>query len=126
MLTELFLVLSLFVVISISAFEIITKEDIQKNIVEKEAFIKKADFLKSNSETNVVMAGFTDNVGTEAYNLPLSKRRVESVANYMEQQGVGADRMALLWYGQTNPIADNSTPEGRAKNRRVEIAVGGM
>ena len=80
MLTVLFLFLSLFVVISISAFEMITKEDIQKNIVEKEAFIKQADFLKSNSETNVVMAGFTDNVGTEAYNLPLSQRRVESVA----------------------------------------------
>lgn len=126
MLTVLFLVLSLFVVISISAFEIITKEDIQKNIVEEEAFIKQADFLKSNSETNVVMAGFTDNVGTEAYNLPLSQRRVESVARYLEQQDVGMDQMTLLWYGQTNPIADNSTPEGRAKNRRVEVAVGGM
>ena len=87
---------------------------------------KLADFLKNNPNTNVVMAGFTDNVGTEAYNLPLSKRRVESVANYLEQQGVGMDRMTLLWYGQTNPIADNSTPEGRAKNRRVEVAVGGM
>jgi OOP family OmpA-OmpF porin len=87
---------------------------------------KLADFLKSNPQANVVLAGFTDNVGTEAYNLPLSKRRVESVANYLKQQGVGMDRMTLLWYGQTNPIADNSTPEGRAKNRRVEIAVGGM
>jgi OmpA-OmpF porin, OOP family len=87
---------------------------------------KLADFMKKNPSANVVMAGFTDNVGTEAYNLPLSKRRVESVANYLEQQGVGMDQMTLLWYGQTNPIADNSTPEGRAKNRRVEIAVGGM
>jgi OOP family OmpA-OmpF porin len=87
---------------------------------------KLANFLKINPKANVVMAGFTDNVGTEAYNLPLSKRRVESVANYLEQQGVGMDRMTLLWYGQTNPIADNSTPEGRAKNRRVEVAVGGM
>jgi OOP family OmpA-OmpF porin len=87
---------------------------------------KLADFLKKNPSANVVMAGFTDNVGTEAYNLPLSKRRVESVAKYLEQQGVGMDQMTLLWYGQTNPIADNSTPEGRAKNRRVEIAVGGM
>ena len=82
---------------------------------------KLADFLKKNPRANVVMAGFTDNVGTEAYNLPLSKRRVESVANYLEQQGVGMDRMTLLWYGQTNPIADNATPEGRAKNRRVEL-----
>jgi OOP family OmpA-OmpF porin len=85
-----------------------------------------SDFLKNNPQANVVMAGFTDSVGTEAYNLPLSKRRVESVAGYLEGQGVGKDRMTLLWYGQTNPIADNSTPEGRAKNRRVEIAVGGM
>jgi len=87
---------------------------------------KLANFLKNNPQANVVMAGFTDNVGTEAYNLPLSKRRVESVAKYLEQQGVGMDRMTLLWYGQTNPIADNATPEGRAKNRRVEVAVGGM
>ena len=87
---------------------------------------KLADFLKKSPKANVVLAGFTDNVGTEAYNLPLSKRRVESIANYLKQQGVGMDRMTLLWYGQTNPIADNSTPEGRAKNRRVEVAVGGM
>jgi outer membrane protein OmpA-like peptidoglycan-associated protein len=87
---------------------------------------KMADFLKNNPKANVVMAGFTDSVGSEEYNLPLSQRRVESVANYLEQQGVSADQMALLWYGKTNPIADNSTPEGRAKNRRVEIAVGGM
>lgn len=87
---------------------------------------KLADFVKSNPNTNVVMAGFTDNVGTEAYNLPLSKRRVESVAKYLEQQGVGMDQMTLLWYGKTNPIADNSTAEGRAKNRRVEVAVGDM
>jgi OOP family OmpA-OmpF porin len=87
---------------------------------------KMADFLKNNPKANVVMAGFTDSIGTEEYNLPLSQRRVESVAKYLEQQGVGRDQMALLWYGKTNPIADNSTPEGRAKNRRVEIAVGGM
>jgi outer membrane protein OmpA-like peptidoglycan-associated protein len=94
--------------------------------LQKEAFIKQADFLKSNSETNVVMAAFTDKVGTEAYNLPLSQRRVESVAKYLEQQDVGMDQMALQWYGQANPIDDNRTPEGRAKNRRVEVAVGGM
>ncbi|MEN8808251.1 MAG: OmpA family protein [Desulfobacterales bacterium] len=87
---------------------------------------KLADFLKKNPKSDVVMAGFTDSVGTEEYNLPLSQRRVESVANFLKQMGVSADQMALLWYGKTNPIASNSTPEGRAKNRRVEIAVGGM
>jgi OmpA-OmpF porin, OOP family len=87
---------------------------------------KLADFMKNNPSAEVVLAGFTDNVGSEAYNLPLSKRRVESVANYLKEQGVGMERMTLLWYGSTNPIADNGTPEGRAKNRRVEVAVGGM
>jgi len=87
---------------------------------------KLADFLQKNPKADVVMAGFTDSVGTEEYNLPLSQRRVESVANFLKQKGVSADQMALLWYGKTNPIASNSTPEGRAKNRRVEIAVGGM
>ena len=87
---------------------------------------KLADFLKNNPNAEVVLAGFTDNVGSEEHNLPLSQRRVESVAKYLEQQGVERDRMALLWYGQTNPIADNSTPAGRAKNRRVEVAIGGV
>lgn len=87
---------------------------------------KLSDFLQKNPKADVVMAGFTDSIGTEEYNLPLSQRRVESVANFLKQMGVSKDQMALLWYGKTNPIADNSTPEGRAKNRRVEIAVGGM
>jgi len=86
---------------------------------------KLADFLQKNPKAGVVMAGFTDSIATEEVNLPLSQRRVESVADFLKQKGVSADQMALLWYGKTNPIADNSTPEGRAKNRRVEIAVGG-
>ena len=84
-----------------------------------------AEFLKNNPSAHVVMAGFTDNVSAEANNLPLSKRRVEGVATYLEQQGMGMDCMTLLWHEMTNPLADNSTPEGRAKNRRVEVAVGG-
>jgi len=84
-----------------------------------------AEFLKNNPSAHVVMAGFTDNVSAEAYNLPLSKRRVEGVAKYLEQQGMGMDCMTLLWHGQTNPLANISTPEGRAKNRRLEVAVGG-
>ncbi len=88
---------------------------------------KLGKFLQENPKATVALAGFTDSIGTEEYNLYLSQRRAESVANYLKQNfNIGSDRIATFWYGKTNPIADNSTPEGRAMNRRVEVAVGGM
>jgi len=88
---------------------------------------KLGKFLQENPKATVALAGFTDSIGTEEYNLYLSQRRAESVANYLKQNfNIGSDRIATFWYGKTNPIADNSTPEGRAMNRRVEVAIGGM
>jgi len=84
-------------------------------------------FLQDNPKAKVALAGFTDSIGTEEYNLYLSQQRAESVANYLKQNfNIGSDRIATFWYGKTNPIADNSTPQGRAMNRRVEVAIGGM
>ncbi|MBK6740796.1 MAG: OmpA family protein [Haliea sp.] len=64
----------------------------------------------------------TDSIGTEQYNLGLSKRRAEAVAAYLQQQGVDlGDRFTINGFGEAYPIASNDTEAGRAQNRRVEI-----
>jgi outer membrane protein OmpA-like peptidoglycan-associated protein len=65
--------------------------------------------------------GYTDNVGSEAGNVKMSQMRAESVLNYFVSRGIPKGRFEVVGMGSKNPVADNSTPEGRAKNRRVEI-----
>jgi OOP family OmpA-OmpF porin len=80
--------------------------------------------MNDNPETYAVLSGYTDSTYTREYNLKLSWKRAESVRDYlMENANIGEDRFVLNWYGEDNPVADNSTAEGRAKNRRVEIVV---
>ena len=67
--------------------------------------------------------GHTDSTGSDAYNLDLSKRRAEAVANYLVSRGVSRARIETIGYGEQYPVADNSTAEGRAQNRRVEIRI---
>lgn len=67
--------------------------------------------------------GHTDSTGSEQYNLDLSRRRAESVANFIVSRGVARARIETLGYGEQYPIADNSTATGRAQNRRVEIRI---
>jgi OOP family OmpA-OmpF porin len=84
-------------------------------------------FLEDNPDAFAVLAGFSDNAGNEEYNLKLSRMRSQSVKNFiLEQSRIDPDRVILFWYGNTNPVATNDTAEGRKKNRRVEIAVGGV
>ena len=84
-----------------------------------------AEFLQNNPNAYAALAGFTDNVGNQEYNLHLSRMRAESAKDYILEQGnIDPARVVLFWYGATNFIAANDTPEGRAKNRRVEIAIG--
>jgi len=66
-------------------------------------------------------AGHTDSVGDDAYDLELSKRRAQSVIDYLPSKGIATGRMTPVGYGETSPIADNATPEGRAVNPRVVI-----
>jgi OOP family OmpA-OmpF porin len=80
-------------------------------------------FMNENRDKRVNLAGYTDNVGTEAYNQRLSERRVNSVKDYVVKKGVDASRVSGQGFGESKPIADNKTREGRAKNRRVEIKV---
>jgi OOP family OmpA-OmpF porin len=84
-------------------------------------------FLQKNPDAYVLLEGYTDNTGTEEYNLQLSLRRAESVADYLKTKYMIADeRIVMNYYGAANPVASNATSEGRAMNRRVEIAVGGL
>lgn len=67
--------------------------------------------------------GHTDSTGSDAYNLDLSRRRAEAVTNFLVSRGVARRRIESIGYGEQYPIADNTTEEGRARNRRVEIRI---
>ncbi|MNH40347.1 Outer membrane porin F precursor [compost metagenome] len=69
------------------------------------------------------MVGHTDSVGSDAYNQALSERRASSVAEYLLSQGVAPNKITSEGKGESQPIADNETEEGRAKNRRVELHI---
>ncbi len=77
--------------------------------------------LKVAATLRVEVAGHTDNVGTPEANLRLSQDRAKAVMTALVERGIKADRLTAKGYGQTTPIADNRTEEGRAKNRRVEL-----
>jgi len=79
--------------------------------------------LKEMPDIDVEIVGFTDDVGSKAYNLDLSLRRAESVRDYMVAQGIDRRRLSVAGRGMADPFVSNSTPEGRAVNRRVEFVV---
>ncbi len=80
-------------------------------------------FLNEYPQSVVQITGYTDSSGPAAYNQKLSERRAQSVADYMVSRGIDAGRLTVSGMGEENPIADNSTSEGRALNRRVEVLV---
>lgn len=77
--------------------------------------------LKDQPTLHIHISGYTDNVGKPAYNLALSQKRAEAVQKYFIQKGIDPNRLQAKGYGQEQPIGDNSTPEGKAQNRRVEL-----
>lgn len=80
-----------------------------------------AQRLANNPNVRVRVSGHTDSRGNAEYNKRLSQSRAESVAAFLNQSGVGSDRMMATGYGEERPVASNDTPEGRAENRRVEL-----
>jgi outer membrane protein OmpA-like peptidoglycan-associated protein len=83
-----------------------------------------ADALtKSDPDSKIVVAGYTDSQGGQAYNMELSQHRAEAVRSFFISHGVAADRITAQGFGPAQAIADNSSPEGRADNRRVEVVV---
>jgi outer membrane protein OmpA-like peptidoglycan-associated protein len=77
--------------------------------------------LKGHSDVVVNVNGYCDSIGGVEYNLKLSEKRAEAVVDYLEKDGIPADRLVPHGYGKTNFVATNSTREGRAQNRRVEL-----
>jgi outer membrane protein OmpA-like peptidoglycan-associated protein len=84
---------------------------------------KLAGILKEYPNSNILVEGHTDSAGPEDYNMKLSEQRAESVTNYLISQGIDGNRFTTKWYGEDQPVADNTTTEGKAKNRRVELAI---
>ena len=79
--------------------------------------------LKEFDKSVIEVAGHTDSTGSDAYNQALSERRSTSVAQYLQSQGINPQRMITIGLGETMPVADNGTAEGRQANRRVEITM---
>lgn len=79
--------------------------------------------MQANPQLIAEIVGHADSTGSESYNMGLSQRRAEAVGNHLTQQGIDASRLRLSWQGETQPIAPNTTKEGRAQNRRAEVTV---
>jgi OOP family OmpA-OmpF porin len=77
--------------------------------------------LKRHTDLKVEVAGHTDSMGSDEYNLGLSKRRAQAVADYLIAHGANAANITVKGYGESDPVADNATEAGRAQNRRVEL-----
>jgi OOP family OmpA-OmpF porin len=85
------------------------------------------NFLQEHPQAYVILAGFTDPIGSPEYNLQLSRRRVESVSDYLQSQfKITEDRLITLWYGDLAPAVSNDTEEGRRQNRRVVGVIAGL
>jgi len=82
-----------------------------------------ADYMKQNPSFSLSIVGHTDNTGSDEYNQKLSEDRAEAVKTYLIKKGVGEISISAEGKGESEPIADNNTPEGREKNRRVVFSV---
>jgi len=102
--------------------------DFNKDTLKPEGKAKLDDLVSKMQGINlevIIAVGHTDAIGGDAYNQKLSVRRAESVKNYLTSKGVEKNRVYTEGKGEKQPVADNKTTEGRAKNRRVEIEVVG-
>lgn len=82
-----------------------------------------ATYMNEVADSKIAITGHTDSTGPEAYNQMLSEKRAQDVADYLASKGISADRMTVSGMGESAPVADNSTTEGRAANRRVEVEI---
>ena len=85
---------------------------------------KAVGFVKKYRGAKIRIDGYTDSTGTKEYNMKLSERRAAAVMDYLiKEAGISRSNITAVGHGEADPVADNKTPEGRAKNRRVEISI---
>lgn len=97
-----------------------------KSVIKSSSFEsldKIVELMNKKPDFNLLIEGHTDDVGRDASNMSLSQNRSLAVKKYLESKGINQNRITSKWYGETKPIADNSTEEGRQKNRRVEMKI---
>ncbi len=94
------------------------KEELKLNLAEIAGILKTL-----LTESNIEVEGHTDNVGSAEYNQKLSEQRANAVLNYLVDRGIDKTRLKAKGFGFDKPVADNDTPEGKAKNRRVELVI---
>ncbi len=92
------------------------QEDINKVVEIK-------DYLKNNPDRSILVIGHTDISGPRALNMKLSQKRADFLKSYLVQHGIDPDKITSSFKGPDDPIADNNTPEGRAKNRRAVVSI---
>jgi OOP family OmpA-OmpF porin len=95
----------------------------KSEIRHTDAINQVVDILQENQDLNVTIIGHTDSRGTAEYNQALSETRARAVAKYLHYKGVSLDRIKVFGMGEDQPVADNETDPGRAKNRRVEFVI---
>ena len=94
------------------------------NAAAKTSLTEFSKVVKENSDMDIAIIGHTDNTGSDAINNPLSENRAKSVSTYLKNSGVNASQIKTVeGQGSKNPVADNSTAEGRTQNRRVEVYI---
>ena len=102
--------------------------DFDKSVLKPEAKAKLDDLVGKTGGISlevIIAVGHTDSVGTDGYNQKLSVKRADAVKDYLTSKGIEKNRVYTEGKGEKQPVADNKTSEGRAKNRRVEIEVVG-
>lgn len=100
--------------------------DVNKSTLRKESYMelfRLSKVLKENPGMQVEVSGHTDNVGADDANMKLSQKRAQAVADYLIKNGADKSRITVRAYGESKPVADNSTEEGRQQNRRVEFKI---
>jgi OOP family OmpA-OmpF porin len=112
--------------------KVIDRMTLRINFDTNKSAIRKADipdlekavaFVKKYPEAKVSLEGYTDNRGSDKYNLALSERRAQAVKNYIVDKGENAARITAVGKGEANPVGDNNTEKGRFENRRVEVLI---
>jgi OOP family OmpA-OmpF porin len=102
--------------------------DFDKYVLKPEGVAKLDDLVGKTAGVNlevVIVVGHTDSIGPDSWNLPLSVRRADAVKGHLVSKGIEKNRIYTEGKGSKNPVADNKTAEGRAKNRRTEVEVVG-